>query len=219
MEAPQLGIDSEDLYLDMLPAIERSFDIKFTNSDFHKDFTYGELHSLVLSRLGQTPSNDCTTQQAFYKLRLTLRPFTGAVEIRPDSNLPGLLPADPRPAAAAVEAALQMKLKLVGMPNWAAITGTLSIVLSLVLFFFSWQLALALLGLSIMGLDLASQLGRTLRFGTVRQVVEHMSTYHYQQSRRRPGTVNPREVAARLERLFIDMQGLEAGQLVPEAIL
>lgn len=219
MSAPQLGIDPEDLGLNILPAIEKSFGISFNQNDFHKYFTYGELGAVVFAKLPTTTAADCTSQQAFYKLRRALRSLVGEAEIWPATLLTDLLPAKRRVAEAHLNAELGMELNLASMPTWAVLAGSLLILASLAMFFFSGILALAGLGLAIVALDAARHLEKQLNYQTVREVVEHMSSQHYRQSRRNPDTVNLREISSRLERVFIDMAGLEAAKLVPEAVL
>ncbi|RZJ86339.1 MAG: hypothetical protein EOO60_13555 [Hymenobacter sp.] len=219
MNAPQLGIDHEDLGFDILPAVEKSFGISFTQNDFHENFTYGELHALICTKLPTAVASDCTTQQAFYKLRQSLRPLVGEAEIRPNTLLANLLPVGRREAAAHLHTELDIDLALISMPTWAVLVGSFLILASLVLFFFNGLLALAGLGLAVMGLDAARHLNKQFNYQTVREVVEQMSSHYYRQSRRNPDTVNPQEVASRLARIFIEMAGLEASELVPNAIL
>lgn len=219
MSAPQLGIDSEDLGLDILPAIEKSFGISFDQNDFHEDFTYGELGALVIAKLPTTTATDCTSQQAFYKLRRALKPLAGESEIRPTTLLTDLLPANRRVAEAHLNAELGMELNLASTPTWAVLSGTLLILASLAIFFFSGILALIVLVLAVGGLDAARHLEKQLNYQTVRELVEHMSSQHYRQSRRNPDTVNLREISSRLERIFIDVAGLETTELVPDAVL
>ena len=219
MSAPQLNIDPEDFGFDLVPAIEKSFGISFDQHDFPENFTYGELYALVQAKLPTTTAADCTTQQAFYKLRQALRPLVGEAEIRPDTLLADLLPGERRKAAAHLNATLDINLNLVGISERAILVGSLLVLVSLVMFFFSWSLALASLSLTIVGLDIAQRLSEHLHYQTVREVVEHMSSRYYRQSRRNPDTVNPQEIASRLERIFIDMTFIEATDLVPHAVL
>jgi len=219
MNAPQLSIDPEELGLDILPAIEKSFGISFDQNDFHKDFTYGELEALLFAKLPTATAADCTSQQAFYKLRRALRPLVNEAEIRPATLLTELMPAKRRIAEAHLNAELGMELNLASMPTWAVLSGSLLILVSLAMFFFSGVLALAGLGLAIVGLDAARHLEKQFNHQTVRELIEHMSSQHYRQSRRNPDTVNLREIPSRLERIFIDMAGLKAAELVSDAIL
>ena len=234
MSAPQLGIDPEDLGLDILPAIEKSFGISFDQNDFHKDFTYGELYALVLAKLPTATAADCTIQQAFYKLRQALMLLTGATKISPSTRLDTLLPADPRPAAAHLAASLAIKLNLVAMPKWAEVAGSILllsatgllpvVILAAVMGGETWGapatlLLLSCFGLSVLIFTLGVQIGKRLAYETVGELAIHMSSQHYRQSRRNPDTVNLREISSQLERIFIDMAGLEAAELVPDAIL
>src|SRR5690606_31044243 len=62
------NIDSEDAG-DLLVKIEKSFDIKFGDTELMHIKTLGELCDHVINKIQLDNSDDCTTQQAFYKLR------------------------------------------------------------------------------------------------------------------------------------------------------
>lgn len=61
-------IDSEDMN-DFLMKIETSFDIKFLSNELVYITTFGELCDHIVNKIQLENSDDCTSQQAFYKLR------------------------------------------------------------------------------------------------------------------------------------------------------
>ena len=63
-----LGADSEDIE-DALKIIEESYNIKFVGGELKGIKTFGELCDHIISKIQLTDTGDCTTQQAFYKLR------------------------------------------------------------------------------------------------------------------------------------------------------
>lgn len=230
MEAPNLGIDSEDLGLDIIPAIEKSFGFKFEQTDFTNVRTYGELCALVRAKLPGAAATDCTLQQAFYKLRQALLSHTVARNIIPASTLAEIFPTERvqrQLAAAAIEQQLGMKLGLLKMPPTVEAVGTALLLLS---FLFSLiggfllgvsgvLIGLAGIAAAIIVFDLGGRFGSTLRYFTVRDVVLAISSTCYRQSRRDPSTVNPREITDRLNHLFVEMAGVELTELTPDAIL
>src|SRR4051812_17672565 len=63
------SIDIEDIQ-DLLPTIEQSFGFKFGPADLQGIKTFGQLCDIVLSKVQHLDDfDDCTSQQAFYKLR------------------------------------------------------------------------------------------------------------------------------------------------------
>jgi len=65
------NIDPEDIS-DTLAKIENSFGIKFGKTELAKTMTFGELCDIICSRIELEHSDDCTTQQAFYKIRQSI---------------------------------------------------------------------------------------------------------------------------------------------------
>ncbi len=232
MSAPHLGIDDEDFSFDLIPAIEKSFGIRFGQTDFEQIKTYGEFCTLVYSKLPLACASDCTLQQAFYKLRKVLP--TGTAAIEPNSLLADILPAQRvqrRLAAQAIERALNMKLDILGMPSLAQnvcfglLIGSIfglpvaALIGHITNSTIGWWACLASFTVSIIGLDIGTRLGTTIQFATVGEVVNAMSSRFYRQSRRDPSTANKSELARQLNILFSHHTGIEPAALTPDAIL
>jgi len=62
------NIDSEDIE-DLLVKVETSFDIKFVGDELVHITTFGQLCDHIANKIQLDNSDDCTSQQAFYKLR------------------------------------------------------------------------------------------------------------------------------------------------------
>ena len=234
MSAPHLGIDDEDFYLDMVPAIEKSFGIRFEQSELETVRTYSELCGMVNSKLPQSNASDCTSQQAFYKLRAALQAHTAATIIKSTSSVSSLLPAQwvkRRQAAKAIEAALGMKLNILGMPSrlenvciclvLSSIFGLPVAVIVRMLSSSSMGYWVCLTGFlaGIIGMNAGSRLGSTIKYATIAELVATMRFRFYRQSRRNPGQVNSQEIPGQLHKLFCNDFGIESAQLTPEAIL
>jgi hypothetical protein len=101
-----------------------------------------------------------------------------------------------------LEAHLGFKLNIIRPPNWA--TGTLAIMIlaATVGLFFYWQIGLAGLAFSIVGLWIANKFGNELDLETVGQVAEKMTSAHYLKSRRDMSTFNKNEIEKVLVNLF-----------------
>jgi len=231
METPRLAIDPEDFGLDIIPAIEKSFGFEFTSADLAEVRTYGALCGAVHAKLPSLAATDCTTQQAFYKLRQAICLHAGTQVITPATELAAVLPrqwARRQAVAAAIEQSLGMELHLVDMSAAVLIAGVLGLVLAFPIALLSNFLlggaAGVLIGLgcfasAIMVFKLGSHFRATLRYPTVRELVVAMSTQHYRQSRRNPTNVNLREIDSRLAQLFVDMAVVKLAELTPDAVL
>ncbi|MDR2271052.1 MAG: hypothetical protein LBF27_09125 [Sphingobacterium sp.] len=62
------NVDPDDIS-DLLVKLEKSFDMKFESTELMHIFTFGELCDHITNKIQLAHSNDCTSQQAFYKLR------------------------------------------------------------------------------------------------------------------------------------------------------
>lgn len=84
----ELKIDSEDLE-QMLLKIEESFDIRFETNELAHVKTYGEFCDAIKDKISLDHSEDCTSQQAFYKLRESIANSTDfeRKEITPTTEL------------------------------------------------------------------------------------------------------------------------------------
>ena len=76
--------DSEDAG-DLFEKIQRSYGFKFNPEELNSVKTFGDLCNLVIRGTDCTHVNDCTSQQAFYKLRKILM---SALNIEKDKIIP-----------------------------------------------------------------------------------------------------------------------------------
>lgn len=213
------NIDPEDLN-DLLVKVEKSFDIKFGDSELMNIKTFGEFCDLIVNKMQLDDSDDCTSQQAFYKLRDTIS-FVLQIEsktISPDFSLAVLLPRQTRRSRTKrIEKQLGFKLNLLRPPHW--VTGTLAILLLAAIagIFFHWQTGLAGVAFSIAGLWLANKTGNELDLQTVGQVAEKMTRENYLKSRRNPRTKNKKEIEKVLTDWFSNDLFLDKSELKREA--
>ena len=190
------NIDSEDIE-DLLVKVENSFVIKFGDTELIEIMTFGQLCDHIANKIQLDNSDDCTSQQAFYKLRNAISStlqFDNKT-ITTDFPLVKLLPRQSRRVRTKkLEKHLGFKLNILRPPHW--VTGTFVILLlaSIVEIFFNWQIGLFGLLFSIAGLWVANKIGNELDLQTVGQVAEKMTRENYLKSRRNPKTFNKKEI-------------------------
>ncbi len=87
------NIDPDDIS-DVLVKIEKSFGLTLKTDSFKKARTFGDICDVISSLVELEHADDCTTQQAFYKIResITKVQFLGKNTITPNSDLEGLIP-------------------------------------------------------------------------------------------------------------------------------
>ncbi|MGN6291216.1 MAG: hypothetical protein ACTHMV_00615 [Chitinophagaceae bacterium] len=213
------NIDPDDIS-EVLSKVEKSFGFKFDDTETEGVTTFGKLCDLVSTKVRGEDSNDCTTQQAFYKLRNAIADtlLISHKDLTPDTALQTLLPENTRRRSVkAIDHYLGFRTKVLRPKH--AITGLLTMMMvgSLVILFISWQAAISGFIVSILGTSIANRYGNQLDLTTVGQFAEKIAREHYFRSRRAPLTVNRNEIEETLRMLFIADLGLEKSQLTREA--
>lgn len=213
------NIDLDDIG-DLLVRVEKSFDIKFGNTELMHITTFGELCDHIVNKIQLDNSDDCTSQQAFYKLRDTIS-STLRIEnktISTNYSLADLLPRQSRRSRTKkLEKQLGFKLNILRPPHW--VKGTLALILlaSFAGLFFNWQIGLSGLLFSIAGFWLVNKIGNELNLQTVGQVAEKMTRENYIKSRRNSKTFNKNEIQKILSDWFSNDLDLDKSQLSREA--
>jgi hypothetical protein len=213
------NIDTEDIE-DLLIKVETSFDIKFVGDELVHISTFGQLCDHIANKIQLDNSDDCTSQQAFYKLRDAISSTLqlDSKTISPDFSLSDILPRQSRRSRTKkLEHYLGFKLNILRPPHW--VTGTLAIIflVSLIGLYFNWQIGLLGLGFSIGGFWFAHKIGNELDLQTVGQVAEKMTRENYLKSRRNPKTFNKTEIEKVLTDWFSNDLGLDKSKLTKDA--
>ncbi|HMK27706.1 MAG TPA: hypothetical protein VK483_16865 [Chitinophagaceae bacterium] len=199
------NIHSEDIG-DVLIKVERSFGFKFGKTELKDVKTFGELCDIIADKVSGYNLNDCTTQQAFYKIRdaITITLLIDKTNITNDTELKTLFSRqNRRQKIATMEGLFGFKIRILRPKYWITVTFALTFLASLVGLFISWKIGLAILIFSIAGINLATKFGNELDLNTVGQLAEKISRENYLKSRRSPSTVNRAEIDKKVKELFI----------------
>lgn len=213
------SVDPDDISVVLLK-VEKSFGFKFGDTELKDIKTFGELCDIVTSKMHGDNSDDCTTQQAFYKLRNAIADtlLIDKNGITPDTDLQKLLPKNiRRQSFKDIDGHLGFKTKILRPKH--AITGTIAIIfiVSFIGVFASWQAGLTGLTVSIIAMTIATKFGNEIDPLTVGEFADQLSREHYLKSRRVSTTVNKKEVEQKIKDLFIADLGLEEHQLTRQA--
>lgn len=214
------NVDDEDLG-DFLAKIERSHGIKFESSDFDKVNTYGELCDLLMSKYeGCEESTDCTTQQAFYKLRAAIGSsllLDKKYLIKAETRMDAVIVRKNRiKEVKKLKKKLGIDLKFLCPPDWFSwVTFTLFLI-SLIAFFFSWKIAVGGLLLFVFMLKLGDLFGKEFIHDTVGGFTTEMTRYHYRLSRRNFNTINKVEMKKLLDEMIANEFYLDQTNLTRE---
>ena len=109
-----IGIGVEDVG-DVLELIENKLNIRFGKTELADVKTFGELCDIVLSKINLPQKDDCTSQQAFYKLRSAIVEHMAIdkIRIKPDTTLVELFKGNtPTNKIKSIENSLGFKLDI-----------------------------------------------------------------------------------------------------------
>ena len=213
------NIDQEDIE-DLLVKVENSFDIKFVGDELVHIATFGQLCDHITNKIQLDHSNNCTSQQAFYKLRDTISSTLQIDNKTISTNFPlaDFLPRQSRRAKTKkLEKQLGFKLNILRPPHWVTITLAILLLVSFVGLFINWQIGLTGPAVSIVGVWFSNKIGNVLDLQTVGQVAEKMTRENYLKSRRNSKTFNKNEIEKVLTDWFIDDLDLDKSKLTREA--
>ncbi|TCC86972.1 hypothetical protein EZ428_22465 [Pedobacter frigiditerrae] len=213
------NIDHGDIE-DLLEEVEKSFNIKFVGNELIGIRNFGELCDHITKKIQLEDIDDCTSQQAFYKLRnvISTELSVNQKEITIKRKLEELFPKKIRRSnLKKIEEKLGFKLKILTAPNWVMFPLIVIFLLSFICFFFSWKIALSGIAFSTLGFWMADMTANEIELENVGQLVERMTRENYLQSRRKQETFNKKEIEKVLRDWFSDKLGLEKTKLTRDA--
>lgn len=205
---------------DLLKKVETSFSIRFFDNELTHVTTFGQLCDHITNKIQLDNAEDCTSQQAFYKLRDAISTLfqIDNKTISPGFPLREILPRQARRLRIAMlEKHLRFKLNILRPPHWLTITLAIILLASMIGLFVNWQIGLSALLFSIGGLWFADKIGNELDLETIGQVAEKIKRENYLKSRRNPNTYNKKEIGKVLMDMFSNDLGLDKSKLNGEA--
>ena len=189
--------EDEDIF-DVVLKLEKSFGLKFEKDTFYTVKTFGDLCDIITSKVQGDNSDDCTTQQAFYKVRNTIAAtqLINKSSITPDTKLEDIFPIDDRrQKIKELQIELSIPFGILDIKSWLGWTIFIGIVASLITFFFKWQLAVSgLLFFIALGWTAYKFFAKEFELKTVRQLTEKLVRENYVDMRRSQGTINRQEI-------------------------
>lgn len=209
------NIDPEEVE-DAIKTAEKSLGVKLIQKDLDRVTNFGGFCDAVIEKAGVPYAEGCTTQQAFYKLReaiVNTRQLTKA-QLHPSSKLEDIFPKKKRSNdIRAVERYLNLELHLLKPALWLINSLLIGFGVACVMMFVNWKVGLLAFVVDFLCLTMANYFATEFAVTTLGQVAEKMALKHYRASRRNPGTINKKEAAGTIKKIF--SQSL----LLPESAL
>ena len=215
------NIDPED-FGDTLLKLENSFGVKFADNSMKDAKTFGDICDIIENQINFTNKDDCTTQQAFYKVRNAIRLTQNYDErnIEPQIKLADIFPrSNRRQKVKAFQQSLGITVNFLTIKNWLGWTLALCFLFSLIAFFFNWLIAISGLTFFTLATWTAYKFSKELSIFTVAELTEKISREHYSQARRHSGTVNRNEIVKTIQDVFIADHLLDRDHLTKDASL
>ena len=208
--------DHEDIS-DVIVELEKSFDLKFKDDAFNTVKTFGDLCDVFDSYIKYTHTEDCTKQQAFYKIRTSISECQlidkGSIQL--ETNLSEIFPKrNRRLQVNKFTQHVGVNLNFLVPPLWLGLIQYIGFISSLVYLFFDWKMGFSGICFFIIAIYISNFFGKSLKYDTVRALVENAVKENYTMMRRNRLTVNRKEVfsiiqEAFIKRLFIDKETLK----------
>lgn len=213
------NIDPFDISI-LLGKLEISFNITFHNAELKHVNTFGELCDLIVNKVEESNTSDCTTQQAFYKIRKAIVEVQQYDKdaLKTATRLEELFPRKQRrQQIEKFERTLGLKPQILQAKVGVLILFISVFLASFIILFFSWPIGFGGMVLSFMGINISYKLGKKFNVKTVGQLAKKISREHYMKVRRNPSTVDQIEITQKVKTLFKDELGLEENVLTREA--
>jgi hypothetical protein len=211
--------EDEDIF-DVVVKLEKSFAIKFNKDAFINIKFFGDLCNIVESYIKYDNKEDCTKQQAFYKIRTAISKaqLIDKALINLDTKLVELFPRrNRRTQVKLFQRQLGINLKFLTYSGWLSLILIFWLLGSFIAFFFDWKIAVSGITFFAIALNVAERLGKDLEFETVKELVEKAATEHYIDIRRSKLTVNRNEILSTIKDAFSSGLSIDKEQLTSDA--
>ncbi|MCG8410060.1 MAG: hypothetical protein MI739_02120 [Bacteroidales bacterium] len=197
------NIDSEDIEV-LLVKVEDSFEIEFAESELEYVNTFGEMCDHIKKKIQLDHVDNCTTQQAFYKLRKVISEALpiDRDQIRLDTLITEILPRRKRKKRVKmIEQNLGFKITILRPHKF--VHGFLLVLLltSFITLLYKWQFGLIGFGLAIGGSWIAAKTGNEVDIKNMGELTEKMTRENYFKFRRNSKSYNDNEI----ERVLVDL--------------
>ena len=214
-------IDPDDLE-DVLFKIEDSLSIRFDTNELSEIKIFGELIKVITNKIDLIHNDDCTSQQAFYKIRKSISLVLNipSQQVSPSSKLNELFPKEHRiKNIHSVQKNLGFKLNILRPHHFITSSLALFLLVSLIYLAFDWRIALVGICISIISINLSNKAGKIFEVNTVGELVKRMTRDNYVNSRRNKESFNSNEVENLIITIFSEHLGIHKSELTLDAQL
>jgi len=169
-----------------------------------------------------TDNEDCTKQQAFYKVRnaIALTKQINPTCIEPSSKLEDIFPRkNRRKDIRNFKQLIDIPVDILVMKTWLLGTLVIGFMVSFIYFFFKWEYAVSGIAFFILLSWVLSKFSKEFEIPSVKELAEKITREHYSKARRSNGTINRKEIVGIIQDVFIAEHLLDREHLTLDARL
>ncbi|SKC11881.1 hypothetical protein SAMN05660477_03135 [Soonwooa buanensis] len=176
---------------------------------------FNELTELIIDNIDLENTDDCTSQDVFYKLKkIITNYFKISEDITPKTNLEKLVPiAMRRKLVKTIDKELGFKTNILKPPNFVSIALIIIFICSLIYLFFDFWNGLLLSIIIFCIINLVSKFGFCFRSKTLGEITKKIVTENYMKLRSKKETVNKNEFRAVILEWFSDRMDMKKHEL------
>ena len=201
---------------DLIPSIEKMYKINFEENELAELANFDEFCEKIVAKINLENVDNCTTQQAFYKLRKSIMDLGIAEknELHTETKLKEIFPRkNRRKIVKSLEKNIGFELNLINPPQIISISLFILILVSIVFLFINFKIAILGIITSILGFKLAYRFGKEIEMNSIRELVEKITTENYLNVRSDKNTINRKELKNVMTDWFADNLGIEKSEL------
>ena len=201
---------------DLIPSIEKMYKINFEENELAELANFDEFCEKIVAKINLENVDNCTTQQAFYKLRKSIVDLGIAEknELNTETKLKEIFPRkNRRKIVKSLEKNIGFELNLINPPQIISISLFILILVSIVFLFINFKIAILGIIISILGFKLAYRFGKEIEMNSFRELVEKITTENYLNVRSDKNTINRKELKNVMRDWFADNLGIEKSEL------
>jgi hypothetical protein len=201
---------------DLIPSIEKMYKINFEENELAELANFDEFCEKIVAKINLENVDNCTTQQAFYKLRKSIVDLGIAEknELNTETKLKEIFPRkNRRKIVKSLEKNIGFELNLINLPQIISISLFILILVSIVFLFINFRFAILGIIISVLGFKLAYRFGKEIEMNSIRELVEKITTENYLNVRSDKNTINRKELKNVMTDWFADNLGIEKSEL------
>lgn len=201
---------------DLILSIEKMYKINFQENELAGLANFDEFCEKIVAKINLENIDNCTTQQAFYKLRKSIVELGIAEknELNTETKLKEIFPRrNRRKIVRSLEKNIGFELNLINPPQIISISLFILILVSIVFLFINLKFGILGIGIFVLGFKLANKFGKEIEMKSIRELVEKITAENYLNVRSDKNTINRKELKNVITDWFADNLGIEKKEL------